>query len=108
MNSHQSRDRGQRGKLDRLTIPRNIPPESLSKHLIINGIEFYDKSMGFLYFRCGEMNHRRPECKSRALEYWEQNYLKEIVFNNANSKFTGFRDERSLRYRKAENSNWRN
>ncbi|RKF61389.1 hypothetical protein GcC1_157015, partial [Golovinomyces cichoracearum] len=52
--------------------------------------------------------HRKPDCRSRALEYWEQNYLKDIVFNNVSSNFAGSGDRGNFRYREIENSNWRN
>ncbi|KAI0991805.1 hypothetical protein K3495_g16382, partial [Podosphaera aphanis] len=91
---------------DQLNRPN--PPRHLSRHPVINGSEVYKRDMGDLCFRCGDLGHRRPDCRSRPMETWEQEYLKETIFQGLKSNFVGFRGNLGgLRYRDIENSNWR-
>ncbi|RKF60580.1 hypothetical protein OnM2_049057, partial [Erysiphe neolycopersici] len=87
-NNHQPYVKLDKGQMAGPSVPRVTPPKSLSRH--------------------PSSRHRKPECRSRALEYWEQNYLKDIVFNNVSSNSAGFNDGGNVRYRDIENSNWRN
>ncbi|POS83489.1 hypothetical protein EPUL_004982 [Erysiphe pulchra] len=106
-NNHQPYVKFDKGEMAGPSAPK-MPPKSLSRHPVVYGTKSYDKIMGALCFQCGEIGHRKPECKSRALEYWEQKYLKEIIFNKVNSNFTGFENTMGLRFRDIGNSNWRN
>ncbi|KAI0997161.1 hypothetical protein K3495_g11026 [Podosphaera aphanis] len=64
--------------------------------------------MGDLCFRCEELGHRRPNYKSKPLEPWEQDHLKEMTFHGFESNFAGFGGSTgSFRYREIQDSNWR-
>ncbi|KAI1001177.1 hypothetical protein K3495_g7021 [Podosphaera aphanis] len=87
---------------------KTVPPKNLSRHPIINGSQKYDRGMGSLCLSCGTLGHRRPECNGKPLQFWEQGYLKDILNQSLSSNFSGFgADQRGLRYRDIENSNWR-
>ncbi|POS82380.1 hypothetical protein EPUL_006396, partial [Erysiphe pulchra] len=49
-----------------------------------------------------------PECAGPALDWWEQSYLKELVWPQANSNFSRFSEKDSgLKYRDINDSVWR-
>lgn len=65
------------------TLPKNLPDRKTSKNPYINGTKSFDlRADGRLCIRCGHLGHIAKDCMDDALTYWEQSYLKEIVFNN--------------------------
>jgi hypothetical protein len=60
-----------------------LPPRSSSSHPVINGTEQFDRSRGPLCFKCGTYNHVAKNCALPPLTYWEQSYLKQLLFGGA-------------------------
>ncbi|KAI0992038.1 hypothetical protein K3495_g16148, partial [Podosphaera aphanis] len=97
------------GQANRYSEPKITPPRHLSRHPVINGSKTYRREMGDLCLRCGDLGHRRPNCRAEPLEPWEQDYLKESLYQGLKSNFAGFGSgSGSLRFRDIQNSNWRN
>lgn len=64
-----------------------MPSVSESLHPIINGYRKYNPNQdGPLCVNCGEFGHRRNQCKGASLPYWEQSYLKSIVFGGVSAQ----------------------
>jgi len=61
----------------------SLPPRSSSSHLVINGTEQFDRSRGLLCFKCRTYDHVAKNCILRPLSYWEQSYLKQLLFGGA-------------------------
>ena len=87
----------------------DIPPRHLSRHPLVNGSEKYNRNMGTLCVRCGEIGHIKPVCNTPPLEWWEQSLLKELTWPKADVNYAKVCGNRSgLRFRDIEDSNWRN
>ncbi|RKF55792.1 hypothetical protein OnM2_086044 [Erysiphe neolycopersici] len=87
---------------------QNKPPKPLSRHSFVNGTKNYSREMGIICVRCGDIGHKKPECIGSALEWWEQAYLKELVWPKANSNYAWFSDNGlGLKFRDIIDSNWR-
>ncbi|KAI0992065.1 hypothetical protein K3495_g16121, partial [Podosphaera aphanis] len=81
-----SKDRQSGGSEKKPPHP-GMPPASSSMHPIINGSKPHNPAVdGLLCINCGDFGHRRRECKNPPLPYWEQAYLKEIVFKPISSQ----------------------
>ncbi|KAI0993540.1 hypothetical protein K3495_g14644 [Podosphaera aphanis] len=75
------------GKWNRSNDTRPTPPRHLSRHPMING---------------------RPDCRSKPLESWEHDYLKENMYQGLKYNLAGFGSgPGNFRYREIQNSNWR-
>jgi hypothetical protein len=67
-----------------------LPPASQSKNPVINGSEVHDRRKT-LCVQCGQYGHLKPQCRATPLSYWEQSYLRQMVFQgSANSYYTSF------------------
>ncbi|KAI6244982.1 hypothetical protein HI914_07244 [Erysiphe necator] len=87
---------------------KTTPPRELSRHPIVNGSKPFDRNMGDLCMRCGEFGHRKPSCRSNPIEVWEQNYLRDIIYQGVSTNCAGLGIEgNNLRYKDIDSSNWR-
>ncbi|KAI1007160.1 hypothetical protein K3495_g1061 [Podosphaera aphanis] len=88
---------------------RPMPPKSLSRNPYVSGSVVYKQELGPLCIQCGEIGHAKPRCSSAPLEWWEQSYLKELLWPAASSNFAGFQQQGSgLRFREVGDSQWAN
>ncbi|RKF78789.1 hypothetical protein GcC1_052039, partial [Golovinomyces cichoracearum] len=69
---------------------RNHPPRHLSRHSLVNGSQVYNQENGFLCIRCGKIGHKRPDCSDVPLEWWGQNYLRELAMPSLQANFVEF------------------
>ncbi|RKF59570.1 hypothetical protein OnM2_059080 [Erysiphe neolycopersici] len=88
--------------------PENNPPRNLSRNQFVNLSTNYSKEMGVLCIRCGNVGHKKPECVGPQLEWWEQTYLRELIWPKVNANYARWSDNKvGLKYRDIEDSNWR-
>ncbi|RKF54515.1 hypothetical protein GcC1_210053, partial [Golovinomyces cichoracearum] len=87
---------------------QNMPPKNLSRNSLINGSRIYNKEMGILCIRCGGIGHRKPECAGPQLEWWEQSYLRDMIWPKINVNSASLAGAGAgLKYRDIQDSNWR-
>ncbi|KAI1000227.1 hypothetical protein K3495_g7971 [Podosphaera aphanis] len=98
---------GNRG--GKISNSRSTPPKNLSRNPYINGSIVYRREMGPLCLQCGESGHTKPSCSTRPLEWWEQNYLRELLWPSQASNFAGISTTgNGLKYREINESRWAN
>ncbi|OBR02927.1 hypothetical protein CH63R_09248 [Colletotrichum higginsianum IMI 349063] len=68
----------------------DLPDRKTSKNPYVNGSVLM-RDGDILCIRCGEPNHRRPECHNTPLQPWEQSYIKAMIFPSNRSFANGIR-----------------